>query len=106
MNKKFKIYQVDAFAEESFKGNPAAVCILEEDISDDLMKNIAKEMNLAETAFVKPLENKNISDCELFSLRWFTPKLEVDLCGHGTIATSKILFDEFNIKTNEIKYES
>ena len=106
MNKKIKIYQVDAFAEEAFKGNPAAVCILEEDISDELMKNISKEMNLSETAFVKPLENKNIKDCELFSLRWFTPEVEVGLCGHGTIATSKILFDEFNIKTNEIKYES
>lgn len=106
MNRKFKIYQVDAFAEQSFKGNPAAVCILEEDISDELMKSIAKEMNLSETAFVKPLENKSISHCKLFSLRWFTPEVEVDLCGHGTIATSKILFDEFNIKTNEIKYET
>ena len=106
MNKKFKIYQVDAFTSEAFKGNPAGVCILEEDISDELMKNIAKEMNLSETAFVKPLENKRISDCKLFSLRWFTPLVEVDLCGHATIATSKVLFDEFNIKANELKYET
>ena len=106
MKKKLKIYQVDAFTEEAFKGNPAAVCILEDDISDELMRSISKEMNLSETAFVKPLENKNISDCQLFSLRWFTPEVEVDLCGHGTIATSKILFDEFNMKTNEIKYET
>lgn len=106
MNREIKTYQVDAFTEEAFKGNPAAVCILEEDISDELMKSIAKEMNLSETAFVRPLENKYIADCELFSLRWFTPEVEVDLCGHGTIATSKILFEEFNIKTNEIKYET
>jgi PhzF family phenazine biosynthesis protein len=106
MNNKIKTYQVDAFTSQAFKGNPAAVCILEEDISDELMKSIAKEMNLSETAFVKPLENKSINDCSLFSLRWFTPEVEVDLCGHGTIATSKILFDEFNIKTNEIRYET
>lgn len=106
MNNKFKIYQVDAFTGQAFKGNPAAVCILEEDISDELMQSIAKEMNLSETAFVKPLENKNIRDCSLFSLRWFTPEVEVDLCGHGTLATSKILFDEFNIKTDEIRYET
>lgn len=106
MNKKFKIYQVDAFTGEAFKGNPAAICVLEDDISDELMKSIAMEMNLSETAFVKPLENKNIRDCKLFSLRWFTPLVEVDLCGHATIATSKILFDEFNIKTNEIRYQT
>lgn len=106
MSKKIKIYQVDAFEGQAFKGNPAAVCILEDDISDELMQSIAKEMNLSETAFVKPLENKSISDCKLFSLRWFTPEVEVDLCGHGTIATSKILFEEFKIKANEIKYET
>ena len=106
MNNKFKIYQVDAFTGQAFKGNPAAVCILEEDISDELMKNIAKEMNLSETAFVKSLEDKSISECSLFYLRWFTPEVEVDLCGHGTLATSKILFDEFNIKTDEIRYET
>ena len=56
---KIKIFQVDAFTSEAFKGNPAAVCILENDISDELMKNIAQEMNLSETAFVKPLKNYN-----------------------------------------------
>lgn len=56
MKNKIKIYQVDAFTSEAFKGNPAAVCILENDISDELMKNIAQEMNLSETAFVKPLK--------------------------------------------------
>lgn len=106
MRNKIKIYQVDAFTSESFKGNPAAVCILEDDISDELMKNIAQEMNLSETAFVKPLKNSNIGKGNLFSLRWFTPEVEVDLCGHATIATSKVLFDEFNIKEQYIKYET
>ncbi|WP_195263472.1 PhzF family phenazine biosynthesis protein [Clostridium sp. 1001275B_160808_H3] len=106
MKNKIKIYQVDAFTSEAFKGNPAAVCILEDDISDELMKNIAREMNLSETAFVKPLENSSIGNCNLFSLRWFTPEVEVDLCGHATIATSKVLFDEFNIKEEYIKYET
>ena len=82
------------------------VCILENDISDELMKNIAQEMNLSETAFVKPLKNSNIGKGNLFSLRWFTPEVEVDLCGHATIATSKVLFDEFNIKEQYIKYET
>jgi PhzF family phenazine biosynthesis protein len=103
---KIKIFQVDAFTSEAFKGNPAAVCILENDISDELMKNIAQEMNLSETAFVKPLKNSNIGKGNLFSLRWFTPEVEVDLCGHATIATSKVLFDEFNIKEQHIKYET
>lgn len=106
MNKEIKIYQVDAFTNKKFKGNPAAVCILEDDINDDLMKSIAQEMNLSETAFVKPLECSDINGCNFFSLRWFTPEVEVDLCGHATIATSKVLFDEFNISGQEIKYQT
>lgn len=106
MKNKIKIYQVDAFTSKAFKGNPAAVCILEEDIDDELMKNIAQEMNLSETAFVKPLDKVNMSNCNLFSLRWFTPEVEVDLCGHATIAASKVLFDEFNIEEQYIKYET
>ncbi|GAA0085810.1 PhzF family phenazine biosynthesis protein [Clostridium sp. CTA-7] len=106
MNKEIKIYQVDAFTNKAFKGNPAAVCILEEDINDDLMRSIAQEMNLSETAFVKPLECSDVNSCSFFSLRWFTPEVEVDLCGHATIATSKVLFDEFNISGQEIKYQT
>lgn len=106
MKNKIKIYQVDSFTSKKFKGNPAAVCILEDDISDEVMKNIAREMNLSETAFVKPLEKDSVDNCNLFSLRWFTPEIEVDLCGHATIATSKVLFDEFDIKEQYIKYET
>ena len=89
-----KIYQVDAFTDEKFKGNPAPVCVLPNDFEADnaevesWMKNLAAEMNLSETAFVKEAQNG------AFSLRWFTPTTEVDLCGHATLATSHILWTE------------
>lgn len=83
--KKIKIYQVDAFTSNPFHGNPAAVCLLDEWISDGLMQAIAAENNLAETAFVVP-QGKD------FEIRWFTPTIEVDLCGHATLATAFVLF--------------
>ena len=84
-----KFWQVDAFTKEPFKGNPAAVFVLEEEISDELMQNIAIEMNLAETAFVLLRENQNPL------IRWFTTTAEIDLCGHATLASSHIYFTEF-----------
>lgn len=83
---KIKIYQVDAFTEKLFSGNPAAVCILDKWLSDDLMQSIANENNLAETAFVVPRKTD-------FEIRWFTPLVEVDLCGHATIASAFVLFN-------------
>ncbi len=80
------IYQVDAFSERPFSGNPAAVCLLDAPRPDDWMQNVAGEMNLSETAFVSPLENG-------FSLRWFTPIVEVDLCGHATLAAAHVLWE-------------
>lgn len=80
------IYQVDAFAEEIFKGNPAGVCILERAADEEWMQNIAMEMNLSETAFLYPLN-------EGYNLRWFTPEAEVDLCGHATLASAHILWE-------------
>lgn len=74
---------VDAFAEKPFSGNPAGVCLLEAPLSKKEMQNIAMEMNLSETAFVERTEEDG-----LFSLRWFTPTLEIDLCGHATLASS------------------
>lgn len=82
-----KIFTVDAFTDRNFAGNPAGVCFLNENIDDGLMKNIAAEMNLSETAFVKE-ENSE------YNLRWFTPKVEVQLCGHATLATAHILWEE------------
>jgi len=81
-----EIYQVDAFATKPFSGNPAAVCILEEEKSTEWMQALAEEMNLSETAF---LERKG----DAFNLRWFTPNFEVDLCGHATLASAHILWE-------------
>ncbi len=82
---RVKCWQVDAFTDRPFRGNPAAVCWLEHDAPDDWMQAVAAEMNLAETAFVQRRE-------EGFSLRWFTPAVEVDLCGHATLATAHALW--------------
>ena len=72
-----KIYQVDAFTDKVFSGNPAAVCPLDNWLEDELLQKIAKENNLAETAFY-------VKEKDQYQLRWFTPKVEVDLCGHAT----------------------
>lgn len=82
-----KLYQVDAFTKKQFYGNPAAVCILNKNLDDKILQNIAAEMNLSETAFVQKSGNS-------FNLRWFTPKVEVDLCGHATLSTAHILYEE------------
>lgn len=100
------IYQVDAFTDELFKGNPAAMCLMEKPLEENIMQSIAKEMNLSETAFVYPLENKPINDSTYFSLRWFTPKVEVPLCGHATLASAAVLFNEQNLPTDEITFET
>jgi len=88
----FPIYQVDAFTTELFRGNPAAVCPTDTWLSDDVMQHIAAENNLSETAFVVPDESGEAD----FGLRWFTPKAEVDLCGHATLATAWVIFNELN----------
>jgi PhzF family phenazine biosynthesis protein len=98
--KTLTIYQADAFTNKAFKGNPAVVCFLDEPIEYSIMQSIADEMNLLETAFVLPIDANN------FSLRWFTPKVEVELCGHATLATSKVLFDEIKLPYAEIKYQT
>ena len=100
------VYQVDAFTDECFKGNPAAVCLLDNELDDHIMQAIAAEMNLSETAFVYSLENKPIPRSTHFSLRWFTPKVEVPLCGHATLATAAVLFSEQQLDTNEIMFET
>lgn len=82
----FKIFQVDAFASGPFTGNPACVCLMDQDRSDDWFQNVAAEMNLSETAFVWRSEDQ-------FRLRWFTPKTEVALCGHATLATAHTLWE-------------
>jgi PhzF family phenazine biosynthesis protein len=80
------IYLVDAFTAEPFKGNPAGVMIVDKEIDNDLMQNIALEMNLSETAFLFPMENH-------FEIRYFTPTREVSLCGHATLASAHIIYE-------------
>lgn len=79
------LYQVDSFTDQPFKGNPAGVCLLPKALPDDWMQAVAAEMNLSETAFLL----KNGND---FDLRWFTPRMEVELCGHATLASAHILW--------------
>jgi PhzF family phenazine biosynthesis protein len=81
-----KIYQVDAFTGDAFGGNPAAVCILTDPRDADWMQLVAREMNLAETAFLEKREGD-------WGLRWFTPTIEVDICGHATLASAHALWD-------------
>ena len=81
------ITQVDAFTDRPFAGNPAGVCILREAAEEAWMRAVAREMNLAETAFLYPQEDG-------YHLRWFTPAVEVDLCGHATLASAHVLWEE------------
>ena len=97
--KKIKIYQVDAFTDKLFSGNSAAVCILDKWINDELMQSVANENNLVETAFVVPNEHD-------FEIRWFTPTVEVDLCGHATLAAALVLFDIHSFPDSLIKFHS
>ena len=86
--KPIPIYQVDAFSKKVFSGNPAAVCILDNWLSDRLLQDIASENNLSETAFI----NMNTQP---LGIRWFTPECEMGLCGHATLASARVLFDEY-----------
>ncbi len=83
-----KTYIVDSFTHQPFKGNPAGVCLLEKEINSTLMFAIAKELGLSETAFVHKLETNNH-----FSIRYFSPKMEIPLCGHATLAAAKVIFE-------------
>lgn len=88
------IIQVDAFTDKPFTGNPAAVCILPEPRDERWMQNVAREMNLSETAFL-------YRQSDGFNLRWFTPAVEVDLCGHATLASAHVLWEEGYLKPDE-----
>lgn len=94
-----KQYIVDAFTDELFKGNPAAVCVMDKWINDDLMQNIARENNLSETAFA-------VREGGSYRLRWFTPKNEIDFCGHATLATSFIIANFIEPSCKTIKYDT
>ncbi|MGB4447883.1 MAG: PhzF family phenazine biosynthesis protein [Cloacibacterium sp.] len=94
-----KIYQIDAFADALFSGNPAAVCPLDSWLDTDIMQKIAAENNLAETAFTVPVENG-------FEIRWFTPEVEVDLCGHATLASAYTMINFEGFSGEKINFFS
>jgi PhzF family phenazine biosynthesis protein len=99
---KLTIYQVDAFADKLFSGNPAAVIPLDAWIDVELMQQIALENNLSETVFFGPTKNKNAD----FEIRWFTPEVEIDLCGHATLASAYVLFNILNFDKPGIRFSS
>ena len=96
---KIRMFQVDAFTERLFGGNPAAVCLLDKWLPEDQMQHIAAENNLAETAFVVPAGTG-------YEIRWFTPVVEVDLCGHATLASAHVLFNHLGYNEPEIVFSS
>lgn len=96
---KLNIYQIDAFTNRVFSGNPAAVCILENWLDDTTMQQIAAENNLAETAFL-------VKKGDGYEIRWFTPSIEVALCGHATLASAYVLFNYYDVTTNKIIFYS
>ena len=93
------LYQIDAFADKVFEGNPAAICPLNEWLSDDLMQKIAAENNLSETAYIVP-------EGEGYRIRWFTPVHEVKLCGHATLAAAYVLFNIMGFNEDIISFSS
>jgi len=96
---KLTMYQIDAFAEKVFSGNPAAVCVLDSWLDDETMQLIAMENNLAETAFLVKKDNQ-------YEIRWFTPEIEVDLCGHATLASAFVLFRFFEKNVSRLEFFS
>jgi PhzF family phenazine biosynthesis protein len=87
-----KTYFVDSFTNQKFKGNPAAVCIAEKELDNASMQSIATEIGFSETAFINKVNDG------VYKIRFFTPKKEIDLCGHATLASSKIIFDTTNLE--------
>ncbi|KAG7591012.1 Phenazine biosynthesis PhzF protein [Arabidopsis thaliana x Arabidopsis arenosa] len=104
--KRVKYLVVDAFAESAFKGNPAAVCLLDDDNDnerdDAWLQSLAAEFNLSETCFLTPI----IGDFPRFRLRWFTPVAEVDLCGHATLASAHVLFSTGLIDSETVEFDT
>jgi len=96
------LYQIDAFTDKLFSGNPAAVVPLEEWIDEKLMQKIAFENNLSETVFICTANNKDYD----FEIRWFTPAIEINLCGHATLASAYVIFKYLNFEKPEIKFNS
>jgi len=99
---KLKLYQIDAFTDKLFGGNPAAVVPLKKWIPDELMQKLAMENNLAETVFFVPSATKGVD----YDIRWFTPALEINLCGHATLASAFAIFDILKEKKKSVTFSS
>ncbi|XP_060782250.1 phenazine biosynthesis-like domain-containing protein 1 isoform X5 [Neoarius graeffei] len=101
------VYTVDAFTNLPFKGNPAAVCLLENELKEELYQKIAAEMNLSETAFITNLKpTEDFCSGARFGLRWFTPTHEVNLCGHATLASAAVLFYKKKNPNSVVAFET
>jgi len=100
MTQKIETYIVDSFTDKPFKGNPAGVCILKQELSNEQMQSIAKELSFSETAFVTPID-----ETHKYKIRYFSPVMEIPLCGHATLAASKVLF-EINPKIRDIHFKN
>jgi len=94
------IYQLDAFTSEPFRGNPAAICLMPTDYNEQVYLAIRSEMNLSETAFMMKIGPG------IYRLRWFTPKREVPLCGHATLAAAHLLFEHLNVEEKRLRFET
>ena len=95
-NHRIRTFIVESFTDTPFKGNPAGVCIIGSQLGDEVMLQIAQELNLSETAFLSPLES------DAFAIRYFSPKMEIPLCGHATLASAKVVFSI--LKLNEVNF--
>lgn len=94
-----KQYIVDAFTKEPFKGNPAAVCVMDKWPTEEFMKNLAAENNLSETAFI-------VQEEKGYHLRWFTPAVEVEICGHATLASAFVILNFYDTKADEVRFDT
>uniref|UniRef100_A0A914Y1A0 Uncharacterized protein n=1 Tax=Panagrolaimus superbus TaxID=310955 RepID=A0A914Y1A0_9BILA len=102
----YKSYLIDAFTNVKFAGNQAAVCLIPQKLSDEEYQKIAAEFNLSETVYPLPLDSGSCETATKFSLRWFTPTTEVALCGHATLATAHVLFNEIGNKSLQLSFET
>ena len=93
-------YQLDAFTSEPFSGNPAAICLMSTELDENIYLDISSEMNLSETAFLMK------TDPGVYRLRWFTPVREVPLCGHATLATAHLLFNQLGVDEKRLKFDT
>jgi len=106
-NDKFvTIFLVDSFTDKPFKGNPAAVCVLDKPLNDSTMQKIAMELNVSETAFATPAHKAGIVNSERFGIRWFTPICETSIGGHATLAAAKVIYEIFENKSETLIFHN